>query len=346
MRTRVNTVRQGFLDQTTASGAYLTSVARIDQHHTASSVLSFLHRVDYQLSPRSVRNALGKAMVLDHILDAQVLETNHVVFIDKLTAQLMTKISSSISNTLVNVGHNPPPSGALRRALFGLTQTALGLSKGFLFFAKEARIGNLFTIGEHSEGCQSQVNPNVSACSGQGFGLDLSGEAGEPLIRRVAPDDHLLNLALNGPMESDLDVSNLGKVEFPLIGDAESELGVRDAMVAALAFKTRIARRFAIFDAVEETLKSFIHATLNILKHLRVDNAERGAFPLPPWEKLAGAVVIDRLLPFLPSITTIGKRLIVDPATLFKHLLKNCLLGLSRIKAIAIGFKHSDPIVV
>jgi len=143
-----------------------------------------------------------------------------------------------------------------------------------------------------------------------------------------------------------LDVADFREVQPPIIGDAKARLRIRDATVASLVLKAWVTNlAITVFDTAEETLESLIYTVLNILQYLRIRDVQGGPVLFPLREEFGGAVVIYCFLSLLPSITTIGKRLIVDPAALFERLLKDCLLRLGRVDPIAESLYHSAYII-
>lgn len=334
----MDTVREGLFNQTATPRADLAGVTGVNQHHPTCSIFSFLRRVNYQLPPRSIGNALGEAVILDHIPDVQVLKADDITLIYKAMAQVMAEISPPVGDALVDTGHDfvtPDPVGC---SLLTFAQPTLDLGKGLFLLAEEAGVVNLLASREDSEGRQAQVDADIPASLGQRFWLNLAGEAGKPLASGIAMNDGLFGFALDRPVEPDFDVADLGKVQLPVIGDAKAKLRICQTAVAALALKAGIAWLFPILAAAKEALEGFVHAALDILDNLRVDNAQRGSFLFPLGKQAMGIVHRHRFLPFLPGIAAIGKRLIVDPLTFLKHLLKERFLSLGRIDSVAEGF--------
>ena len=199
----MDTVSQSLFNQTITPGTHLGRIARIDQYYTTNGTLSLLHRVNYQLSPRSIGYALGEAVIPGHSFDVQVLKTDDVVFVEQSMAQLMAKVSAFIGNPFVDTGDDLALSGILGSFLFGLTKPPLGFGEGLLFLTEETGVGDLLAAGEHGEGSQSQINADILAGFGQGFRLNFSRKAGEPFASGIAPNSHGLNLPFNGAMQSD-----------------------------------------------------------------------------------------------------------------------------------------------
>jgi len=153
----MNTLGEGLFYQTPTPGANLTGVMRIDQHHTVSSVFSFLRRASYQLPPCGVGDAFSEAVILDHPLNVQVLETNNVVFVNELVAQLMSEVGALVDDALVNASNDLALPGVFRGALVGLAQPALCFCEGLLLLTEEAGISDLLAIGKRGESCQTQI---------------------------------------------------------------------------------------------------------------------------------------------------------------------------------------------
>ena len=61
-----------------------------------------------ELAPRSVTNRLGQAMVLDHVLDLEILVTDHVEGLYKSARRLVVEVATDVRHMLVQARDAPP----------------------------------------------------------------------------------------------------------------------------------------------------------------------------------------------------------------------------------------------
>src|SRR6266516_1190545 len=71
--------------------------------------------------------------------------------------------------------------------------------------------------------------------------------------------------------ELDFDGPNLGEADTVIFCERKTRLWEGKGLIAPIALKSWIARRFSLFDASKERLVCFLHAPQDILKHLGVD---------------------------------------------------------------------------
>src|SRR5947207_448059 len=90
-------------------------------------------------------------MILHHIEDHQIFNTDNAKSLDDLTALLMGKIVSLICNPLVSASNYLLALLSFFTTIGSSRQFFLGLRQVFLFFAKKAGIINFFASAESSE---------------------------------------------------------------------------------------------------------------------------------------------------------------------------------------------------
>jgi hypothetical protein len=99
----MNSNGQRLLNHRSTAGAFLRSVARLNQYDHPTSILSFVRSVLYQLSPGCIRNAFCLAMILKHMLDPQIFKSHPAKSVYQLAAFLMSDVFPPICNALMNV---------------------------------------------------------------------------------------------------------------------------------------------------------------------------------------------------------------------------------------------------
>src|SRR5688572_422279 len=101
----MHTNAQIFLDHFTAAATPLTGVAGIDLPCTAPSIFSFVRSVFNKLTPSRIGDGLRQTVILEHSANVQIFKNDDSVFVDQLTAFLMSKVSAQVCYALVNKSH-------------------------------------------------------------------------------------------------------------------------------------------------------------------------------------------------------------------------------------------------
>src|SRR5713226_722549 len=67
--------------------------------------LGLVVQLAHKFAPAHITDGLGEAVVLNHVLDLQALDTYDLVLAYELRRELVLVISASISNTCMDFGH-------------------------------------------------------------------------------------------------------------------------------------------------------------------------------------------------------------------------------------------------
>ncbi len=149
--------RPRFPHMLTTPGAQLRAVSGIDSHHLATGAFCLVLKIVDKLSPRSISNRLCQRAVPPHMANLQVFHGHNAVGMHELMRFLMTEITSTIGDTLVNVAHNFAPLRSIRGALFRFGEAALRFSQSLLIRAEEARIGNMLAVCQRGEVFEADI---------------------------------------------------------------------------------------------------------------------------------------------------------------------------------------------
>src|SRR5690606_14501570 len=84
-------------------------------------------------------------------------------------------------------------------------------------------------------------------------------------------------------------------------------------------------------------------ALRHVLQDLAVDTFQRWAHVFEAWQGPLGLVPVNAPLFLFPGVLARGKRLVVDPATLFKLAFKDAPLAVREIDAVFERFTHQTP---
>ncbi len=125
--------------------ACLTRIGRIDFDQHPASFFRFARELGKEGRPRGIGNALGKTMIMGHVLHLQVFHTDKPIRIDDLAAGLMGEVLAPPRNPLMHAGDRLAMFPAALGAFGQLGVLALHFGQGFLFLAEKSGVGDLFT---------------------------------------------------------------------------------------------------------------------------------------------------------------------------------------------------------
>lgn len=348
MRTFVNTDRQIFIDNPATTGALLRGTAWVNQNDCTASIFRFACTALDELSPRDVANALVQTTIVPilHLLNCQVLEGQQLKAIDKLAAELMGKVKATVSDALVNVLHRPLAPLPFQSALLRLAEFSLRLRQRLLILAEEARVLDLFTVGECSKVFQTHINTNDLIRHGQWLRFHNAGETGMPVAAGIAVYRQRLGHPFQLAMHLDSHVAHFGEAQLFVAKKAPVAffLRIREGIVAVIRLEARVSGLLATFHAAKEGTKGQVDAFLGILHRLSMAFLQPHFILLPLSQHLVRVIAAERFLPFLPSIATHFQRLVIDPATSIQRLLQGGTLRFGRKQAIPKRLSHGGII--
>ncbi|HEY7021044.1 MAG TPA: hypothetical protein VH349_08005 [Ktedonobacterales bacterium] len=280
-----------------------------------------------------------------HPIDRQILDRDHVKLIDNATTVLMREIAASPRNPFVNTSDNTATFGALWRAFLLFTEVTLDLGKRFFLLAEETWVGNLITRREGGKRLQAHVNAHLLSGLWQGRRFRaLTGKADEPLARAAECDRRRLGRAFDWTVQEYLDLADAMQPQASglcLQLAADWDLGIGEAVVAALAPKTGIPWRLACPHTAKEGLKGEVNAYRDVLQHLRLNLGKGGSLH---FERRQGRLLIveaQRFLPPLPCIPARSEQVIEQPATFLQLLREEALLLLIRVQTVLERLTHA-----
>src|SRR5258708_5832173 len=131
---------------------------------------------------------------------------------------------------------------SLRRTFSEFGMLALDFGKGFLFLTEKAGVLYFYSIRQHGKGLESYVNAHLRGYFRQSFRVTFNRERGIPLPCRGTAYREGLDLATDGAMQHDLEMTDARSVEFPLRINLTTRLRIGDAVIAVLALETREPR--------------------------------------------------------------------------------------------------------
>src|SRR6266581_3489731 len=225
-------------------------------------------------------------MSMGHAVDVEVFHGNDT------TAFLMGEIGTPESNPFMNTSDGFAMFAPLGCAFGKFGVFPLDFGKHLLFLAEKARIGYLFSIGESSKRFQTYVNAYRVGIFWQAERFYLTAERDIPLTCTTSLNSQGFDLATQGAMQYDFDMPNARSKELALFVDLETRLWVGEAVIAAFACKSWIARVFTGFTASEKCLECQINTNGHILQHLRMHHIQGRTFSFQ--HRIGGLLPIAR----------------------------------------------------
>lgn len=337
----MDTNRQIFWHNLTTTGTPLRGPSGVNQDKPPSSLCRFDVGMLHKLTPGHIRNAPvnGAIAVGLHRLNSQVLKHDQAEAVDQLTAFLVREVVPPVLDAAMDMVQGLDRSGPLRRPPIQLAHLALdSFQVLFISFHPTLPFDGL-TGAEGGKSGQAQVKPNHFSRQRQRFWLNFTRKTSKPVAYPISLDGQSLDRSLDGPVQLDLDLANLGeKQPFPQL---KPRLLKGEAGVPAKALEARIAVFMAGFDPLKEGLKSQVNPLLNVLQDLRMNLGQFRPLRLPSSQDFVGLVQAQGLLFLLPGQTTQRQSVVIDAPARFKSLLKPGTLLFGWKEAVLKCLTHS-----
>ena len=135
-----------------ASRAVLRGIGRVDGKYLTTSTFSLRRKNRTKLRPCGVTDALGKAMIAEHIPDAQFFDGDDAEAIDNTACVLMAEVVPPVADTLMDTRDDLARLFSLTAPTLLLREFALCFGEGLLFLAEEARVLDELAVGQGREG--------------------------------------------------------------------------------------------------------------------------------------------------------------------------------------------------
>src|SRR4028118_709902 len=175
-----NIQRQFFNDVTALAASLRTRKPSVNLDQRATVPVTLVFKLPDQLTPTCVTDRKSKLPILDHILRSQIFDGNRLIFTYQSNRQLVNKILSGISNFLMHLCDFKPCFVAIVRPFLLSTQCLLSFLEFAAFCVKAFGIGNLFTVTQSNQTCDTQINPNLIGAFRQWFNLNIHQQGNCP----------------------------------------------------------------------------------------------------------------------------------------------------------------------
>lgn len=263
-----NTERQ-FLT-VAAIRASLRSVGRVDCSDNSIGAFCLIDCVLNSLVPANIRNRFAKTMVFDHSFDVQIFKENSVVIFNEKVRDLMSKIGTSVFNSIVNLRNYFALFIAFFRASRLLAQPSLSDAENLFITLKESRIINFNAVAQGAECFQANVNSDATTSRLKNFCCSFNRKASKPFTARITGNRQSFNLSNYCAMKFNFQFSDFRKRQI-IIVQTESALSECKRIISKLSLKSWKASRMCQFDSAKETLEGFVESFQNVLQNLRMN---------------------------------------------------------------------------
>ncbi len=320
-RTDMGPYRQTLLYDLPTLVAFLRGETWVHSDDLMSSTLSLHFKNVEERAPRGVHDALCQGMILDHVENLKLLNSDHLIVFSVLLCRLIVKIPTLTGDLEMRLRRATSSFTASMRTLLASTYRTLLASQGFLRGTIEARVLDGMALTIRQERFESDINPDVMmrAVRGSMFSTWLCLTDDESIPVSIGPMDQVnrLRRTLYRAMQLDLEEMSqfLGNNEMFLVLmqiRIFSILPQLNAMPAIGLLKTWEAHtRDVICFRGKETLKRFREP---VCEHLH---------------RCGGHMFTSMTFESIFQIVLTGKRALLL-ILLFDHL-KHTIIDLSRL---------------
>jgi hypothetical protein len=311
-----------------STDAGLGCASGIHGNQLPTSIRSFVGKFCNERRPASVVYRLGQHSSSKNF-DVQVFDNDCAEVSNETERLPMLKLIPQPINPSVNFLEQSDRFPSTVRTLLATGNLALPASKFGFSGSVPARIWNHFTIGQGSEGFQTDINSNCVVERRQDVGFALNGETDIPLAALTLHSDRL-NLARDRSVQLNLDFSDaLNAQRVAREFDAVSVTRKRNAVEAATRLEPRISRCLVPLHSKKERFECLVHAAKDILAAREIGKS-KVASSTNVFQLIRLVVVVQRLFVAAIGVAPFLHRAIVESAGFAKLPVENFRLGACR----------------
>ncbi len=205
----MRTYRQTLLYDLTTFVTFLAGEARIDSYYLMTSSCSLIFKDVEECAPTGVHDALSEGMVLYHVENLKLLNSNHLILFGVLSGRLILKITALTSALEMGLSRTASSLAPSMTAFLASAQLALLASQSSLRGAIEARVLNGMTFAVSEKGFETNVNTDSRMLARHwivlGMWLRLTDNESIPVPISAMHKMYGLGYALDGTMQLDLE---------------------------------------------------------------------------------------------------------------------------------------------
>jgi len=339
-----NTIRQFKFLTIPANTTGLRCVSGIYLDLSFTSVFCFVSDEIKKHSPCNIANGFIDAtkVIFFHVVNRKIFNDHSVESIYKFSGFLMSKIVSFPANSLVNASNHFAGLYSGLRGFFLSGKFTLSFGKGFFFLPEETGVFDLFPI---RQGCKG-AKPHIDTDSRPNrlfnrFMLNITGKAYKPFAGRCSPNGTGFDYAFNGPMEFDFNSAYLGKLNY-VFEQFKTRLRIGKRIISTLATEARVSRFFTGLYTPKECSGSKVYSCRNILKALAKSIIKKRMLFFKFGDRFALIISGKTFLFRFPRIPTLFQKIIIEPATNIKRMLKLFQLSFVWKNPVFKSFSHGS----
>ena len=269
----MNTNTQIFFNSFAAGRTDLTCVSRIDCSHDSISIFSFILRVLNSLIPSDITNCFCKTMIFHHSFDIQIFKENSVVGIDKKSRNLMSKIRTTVFDSIVNLRNYLSFFVPVFASFRLFAQSSLSRCENLLGVSKGSRIINFNTIRQCAESFQTDINSNAFVNRFKNFTSRFNRETSKPFPAGIFRNCESFDFADYFTVKFNFNFSDFREIDFS-VRHRKSKLFVGERVISEFVLKSWKTGFFFPFCTAKEILKRAVNSFENVLQNLRINQIQ------------------------------------------------------------------------
>ena len=208
----------------------------------SSVPLALVFQLADKLTPSDITDGFGQTVILDHVLDGQTLDANHLVFVDDACRKLVLVVAATVVDTGMNTGNLASGFLLVVSTFFLLGMPTLGFGQSLLIMGIELGVPDSLTCGEDHHRFEAQVQTDLGLCGWKRFDLLFHKHRDKVAIGTVLGDGDrawLLPLGKGSVKGNGKGLIHLGKGELTIF-PGEGVRGIGGVWVFPLFLKRRL----------------------------------------------------------------------------------------------------------
>jgi hypothetical protein len=297
----------------------------------------FVLQLPDELTPTHVRDSLCQAMVFDHVLDLQTLDTDDLVFAYDVGRELVLRVSPSIGNLLMDASNLQTSFCTVLGTFFLLRVTALSFCQLLLILSEELGVAGGLPLRGDDHRLQAQVEPDHLGRDFQWLDVLFHQDGDKIAFGFILSDGDTPWLApiRQGAMPCDAKRGlHLSQSQgMPIPGERIARIG--SSLLVPLLFEGGILR-----TPFKEVAKSFIKMSKSLLERNRRNFIQPNRLFLlfEHYQTLRSPFIVQALAMLVVRICALSQCPVIDVAATSEGLCQETLLFIARIEAILVSF--------
>ncbi len=265
----VNANRQCFWDERPAPGAKLTGITGINFDDVTTSFFRFVRQKVKEHPPCRIRDASGKASVLHHFANAQILDVDFLIVRNIVVRRFVGEVLSLPLYRFMRLRNELPGVATVPGASLLSCKAPLPAAYELRSLFQKPGIGNTVVIRIDAEAFDADVDSHGGVRYGEiPFRDVIAREGDEPFAGSSPADSHRLDVSHDGTGEEHLESPKSRDIEVSAL-KSPAGLLQGEGIIPASGTKARESRLVARLDSPEESLIRSVKALNHILQNLR-----------------------------------------------------------------------------